>query len=67
MKAVTSISFKVYNNTELTTKHRDDVSSYLIPLVNMSIDDALTLKDSIMSIPNVGGVVNINLSNGNIL
>jgi len=66
-KQVMSITFLVYDNAELKTKHRDDVTAYNIPLINMSIDDALSLKDAVMRIPNVGGVININLNNGNVL
>ena len=62
-RKVKSINFHSYD----TDKLNSGCKYHLIPLFNMSIDDALSLKSELEKVPNIGGVISINLDNGNML
>ena len=64
-KTVRSISFVVYNNSLKRNKHIGDAEKYVMALFNTSIEQALRLKAELAMVPNIGSVININLSNGN--
>ena len=62
---VVSITYILYNNTSLLSIREGDAKKIVLPMPGVSKEHALGLKATLATMPCVGGVINVNLSNGN--